>query len=47
MKNLISIGQFSKCTGLSIRALRLYDELEGRKPAFINPDTHYRRYGLE
>jgi DNA-binding transcriptional MerR regulator len=47
MKNLISIGQFSKRTELSIRALRLYDELEVLKPVFIDPDTHYRRYGLE
>jgi DNA-binding transcriptional MerR regulator len=47
MKNLISIGQFSKRTELSIRALRLYDELEVLKPVFIDPDTNYRRYGLE
>jgi DNA-binding transcriptional MerR regulator len=47
VKNLISIGQFSKLAELSIRALRLYDELDVLKPVFIDPDTNYRRYGLE
>jgi DNA-binding transcriptional MerR regulator len=27
--------------------LRFYDELEVLKPVFIDPDTNYRRYGLE
>ena len=47
MKNLISIGKFSELSELSIRALRLYDELGLLKPAFIDPDTNYRRYGLD
>jgi DNA-binding transcriptional MerR regulator len=47
VKNLISIGKFSELSELSIRALRLYDELGVLKPAFIDPDTNYRRYGLD
>jgi DNA-binding transcriptional MerR regulator len=47
VKNLISIGQFSKLAELSIRALRLYDELDVLKPVFIDPDTNYRRYSVE
>ena len=47
MKNLISIGKFSKLTDLSVRTLRLYDELDVLKPAFIDPDTGYRSYRLD
>jgi DNA-binding transcriptional MerR regulator len=47
VKNLIPIGQFSTRSELSIRALRLYDELDLLKPAFIDPDTNDRRYSLE
>jgi hypothetical protein len=43
MKNLTSIGPFSKRSELSI----LYVELEVLKPAFIDPDTNDRRYGLK
>jgi MerR family transcriptional regulator, activator of bmr gene len=46
VKNLISIGQSSKLAELSIRALRLYDELDVLKPVFIDPDTNYRRYAM-
>jgi DNA-binding transcriptional MerR regulator len=47
VKNLISIGRFSKLTDLSVRTLRLYDELDVLKPAFIDPDTGYRSYRLD
>jgi DNA-binding transcriptional MerR regulator len=47
VKNLISIGKFSKLTDLSVRTLRLYDELDVLKPAFIDPDTGYRSYRLD
>ena len=47
MKNLVSIGRFSELSELSIRALRLYDELGVLKPVFVDPDTNYRRYGLD
>ena len=44
MKNLITIGQFSKLTGVSIRSLRYYDELNLLKPVHINAETKYRYY---
>jgi hypothetical protein len=47
VKNLISIGKFLELSELSIRALRLYDELGVLKPTFIDPDTNSRRYGLD
>ena len=41
---LVTIGQFSKISLLSIKALRLYDELELLSPAFIDSRTGYRYY---
>ena len=38
------IGEFSRRTGLSPRALRLYDELGLLRPAFVVPETGYRFY---
>jgi DNA-binding transcriptional MerR regulator/uncharacterized glyoxalase superfamily protein PhnB len=43
--NLLSIGSFSLATGLSIHALRHYDEVGLLTPASVDPDTGYRRYG--
>jgi len=42
--DLLSIGAFAQSTGLSIAALRHYDEIELLKPALVDPDTGYRRY---
>lgn len=41
---LFSIGAFALLTGLSIPALRYYDEVGVLKPARIDPATGYRRY---
>lgn len=41
---MLSIGSFSLVTGLSITALRHYDEVGLLKPAYVDPDTGYRRY---
>jgi DNA-binding transcriptional MerR regulator len=41
---LLSIGQFSRLTGLSIGALRHYDELDLLRPAEVDRSTGYRRY---
>lgn len=41
---LLSIGVFAIVSGLSINALRHYDELGLLKPAFVDPSTGYRRY---
>lgn len=40
----LSIGRFSRLTGLSIHALRHYDELGLLRPAAIDPTTAYRSY---
>ncbi len=45
--NQISIGRFSRLTGLSIRALRLYGAEHLLEPARVDPDTGYRYYDLE
>jgi DNA-binding transcriptional MerR regulator len=47
MKNMISIGRFSKLSALTVRSLRLYDEMDVLTPAFIDPDTNYRFYSLD
>lgn len=41
---VLSIGSFSLVTGLSITALRHYDDVGLLKPAYVDPDTGYRRY---
>jgi DNA-binding transcriptional MerR regulator len=43
MKRL-SIGRFAKLTGLSVRALRLYDENGLLEPATVDPESRYRFY---
>ena len=43
-EDLLSIGVFALVSGLSINALRHYDELGLLKPAFVDPGTGYRRY---
>jgi DNA-binding transcriptional MerR regulator len=45
--HFISIGNFSRLSGLSIRTLRLYDELDVLTPVFTDPNTKYRRYSLD
>jgi DNA-binding transcriptional MerR regulator len=44
MKNMMSIGRFSKLTKLTVRSLRLYDEMDVLTPGFVDPDTNYRFY---
>jgi DNA-binding transcriptional MerR regulator len=41
---LIPIGRFARLAGLSIGALRHYDELGILRPADVDPFTSYRRY---
>jgi hypothetical protein len=45
--NRLSIGGFTLVSGLSITALRHYDEVGVLKPAFVDPITGYRRYRFE
>lgn len=44
-QGLLAIGSFAKATQLSIKALRLYDQLGLLKPSHIDPESGYRYYG--
>jgi DNA-binding transcriptional MerR regulator len=41
---LMPIGRFSRLTGLTVKALRHYDELGLLRPAAVDPETGYRLY---
>ena len=45
--DLLSIGRFARLAGLSVGALRHYDELDLIRPADIDRFTGYRRYRRE
>jgi DNA-binding transcriptional MerR regulator len=42
--DLLPIGRFARMAGLSVGALRHYDELDLLRPADVDPFTGYRRY---
>lgn len=44
---LMTIGRFARLTGLSIHALRHYDDVSLLIPAHTDPQTGYRRYGRD
>lgn len=46
-KDLLSIGAFASMTRLSIKALRLYDQLCLLQPRHVDPQTSYRFYGID
>ncbi|HNF94554.1 MAG TPA: MerR family transcriptional regulator [Anaerolineales bacterium] len=46
-EELLSIGAFAGLTRLSIKALRLYDQLNLLQPKWVDPQTSYRYYGEE
>jgi len=41
---MLSIGRFADATGLTVKALRHYDEIGLFAPAHVDPDTGYRYY---
>src|SRR5215470_6837439 len=43
-KPMLSIGQFARACGLTTKALRHYDAVGLLTPAFVAPDSGYRRY---
>ncbi|WP_209021786.1 MerR family transcriptional regulator [Nocardioides sp. 503] len=43
----LTIGDFGRASGLSAKALRLYDDLGLLRPAEVDPWTGYRRYAPE
>ncbi|MGI9008099.1 MAG: MerR family transcriptional regulator [Streptosporangiaceae bacterium] len=45
-EDLLTIGMFGVVSGLSVNALRHYDELGLLTPAHVDPGTGYRRYHL-
>ena len=45
--NLLSIGRFGRLSGLSVGALRHYDELDLLRPAEVDRFTGYRHYRRE
>jgi DNA-binding transcriptional MerR regulator len=47
MDDLIPIGRFARLSGLSVGALRHYDELDLLRPADVDSFTGYRRYRAE
>jgi DNA-binding transcriptional MerR regulator len=47
MDVLLSIGQFSKMTYLSVKALRYYHDVGLLEPALVDPDTGYRHYAVD
>jgi len=44
---LLSIGDISKLTGASIKALRYYDRIKLLEPAYVDPDSKYRYYTFD
>jgi DNA-binding transcriptional MerR regulator len=42
--DILSIGRFARLTGITVGALRHYDELEILRPADVDRFTGYRRY---
>jgi DNA-binding transcriptional MerR regulator len=47
MATLLNIGEFSRMTHLSVKALRHYHDLGVLEPAVIDPQSGYRSYGAE
>ena len=42
--DLLVIGRFARLVGLSVGALRHYDDLDLLRPAWVDPETGYRSY---
>ena len=45
--DLLTIGDFARQSGLTPKALRLYDDLGLLPPAEVDPSSGYRRYTSE
>lgn len=46
-KDLLSIGKIEIMTGVSVSALRYYDQMGLIKPRYVDDSTGYRYYGEE
>ncbi|MFI6870785.1 MerR family transcriptional regulator [Nocardia sp. NPDC050406] len=47
MTAIVPIGEFSRLTHLSVKALRYYHDIELLEPAAVDPGTGYRRYSTD
>jgi DNA-binding transcriptional MerR regulator len=47
MSELMTIGRFARITGLTVKALRHYDEVGLLRPAAVDSETGYRSYSSE
>jgi DNA-binding transcriptional MerR regulator len=47
MTEFLAIGRFSRLSGLSIHALRHYDDVDLLQPAAVDESTGYRRYARD
>ena len=45
--NYLSIGEMAKMNHTTISTLRLYDEMDLLKPAYVNEATNYRYYDIK
>jgi protein phosphatase len=46
MSDLIAIGRFAQISGLTIKALRIYDSLGLLRPALVEVGAGYRCYHI-
>ncbi len=46
-KNLFKIGEIADIYEISVQTLRHYENLGLLHPSYVDPDTHYRYYGIE
>jgi DNA-binding transcriptional MerR regulator len=46
-QQLMTIGRFARITGLTVKALRHYDEVGLLRPAAVDPETGYRSYSAD
>ncbi|NNH73267.1 MerR family transcriptional regulator [Nocardia uniformis] len=47
MTAIVAIGEFSRLTHLSVKALRYYHDIELLEPAAVDPSSGYRRYSTD
>ena len=45
-EELLSIGEFAKLRGVSVKSLRYYERVGALKPAYVNAESGYRYYSI-
>ncbi len=46
-KNLFKIGEIAEIYQISVQTIRHYEDLGLLHPSYVDPETHYRYYGIE